>query len=66
MSYGPGNLSPTLSCAAKLGSIVRHIEEAHDTSTPIDMLTAIQLTRDPEVQEWMSAMDKAALLPVKR
>jgi len=59
------NPSPALLC--KLGSIVRHCEEAFtETGHEFDVLAVRALCRDPEVQEWMIAMDAMALLPVLR
>lgn len=58
---------PSVSLLVKLGSIAVHAEEimspkAHDFDK-----TAIQtLLDDPEVFEWRKAMDKKAMLPVKR
>jgi hypothetical protein len=60
-------LSPPASVLVKLGSIARHSEEmlspgGHD----FDRQAIIGLLADPEVQEWMDAADRLALLPVPR
>lgn len=60
-------LSPTPATLIKLGSIVRHVEEALSPSGhSFDWTTVEGLLEDPDVQEWMAAADALALLPVKR
>ncbi len=59
--------TPSLTLLAKLGSIARHVEEATGRSGhALDLVACESLLSDPEVQEWMAAMDAMAMLPVKR
>ena len=56
-----------LTILVKLGSIVVHVEEmlspdGHD----FDRQAILSGLSDPEVREWLAAMDALALLPVKR
>lgn len=61
----PLNPSPHLLC--KLGSILVHVEEGMSpTGHVFDVVTLRALLDDPDVKEWMKAMDGLALLPVKR
>lgn len=60
-------LKPPPSTLVKLGSIAVHVEEmlspkGHD----YDRIAIEQLLKDAEVVEWIKAMDKMAMLPVKR
>lgn len=60
-------LAPSAALLCKLGSIIVHSEEltsigAHD----FDRVALEQLLQDPDVQEWMQAMDGMAMLPKKR
>lgn len=65
MATAPLNPTPALLC--KLGSIVVHIEEAYSTEGhAFDMSAVSALLHDPEVTEWLDAMDKMAMLPKKR
>lgn len=60
-------LAPPLSLLCKLGSIAVHVEEALSPDGRDADRVAIQaLLADGEVQEWLAAMDAAALLPLKR
>lgn len=60
-------LNPPLGVLVKLGSLARHIEEARSaTGHALDWNAVDALMADPEVAEWMAAMDAMALLPVKR
>lgn len=60
-------LNPPASLLVKLGSLARHVEEATSaTGHDLDWQAIKALLADPEVQEWMAAMDGAALLPVAR
>lgn len=62
-----GHLHPTPSLLSKLGSIARHVEEhASADERDVDLDAARTLVQDPDVQEWMKAMDRLALLPVAR
>lgn len=58
---------PPFSVLIKLGSIIRHFEEGTGPDGhEFDLGTAKSLMEDAEVREWLGAMDKLALLPVKR
>lgn len=58
---------PEFGLLVKLGSIVRHAEEAaSDEGHPFDTIAVKTLLEDPDVVEWMAAMDRLGLLPVKR
>lgn len=60
-------LEPTPTLLSKLGSIVVHIEEHISTdSHPFDLYAAKLLLIDPEVVEWLRAMDDLAMIPKKR
>lgn len=60
-------LKPTIGLLVKVGSFVRHVEEADsDSAHEFDWSAIRGLAADHEVREWMSAMDAMALLPVKR
>ena len=51
----------------KLGSIAVHADEAISPgSHDYDVIAIRGLLDDPEVKEWMLAMDKLAFLPKKR
>lgn len=51
----------------KLGSIAVHADEMLSTDGhEFDRVALGQLLRDPEVLEWLKAMDKAAMIPKKR
>lgn len=67
MSAGAVPFEPDPSLLAKLGSIIRHAEEAiSDTGHRFDVAAVETLLEDPDVAEWMVAMDELGLLPVKR
>jgi hypothetical protein len=58
---------PNASLLVKLGSIAVHADEmlspdGHD----FDKVALEQLLKDPEVVEWLAAMDKMAMVPKKR
>ena len=60
-------LEPTPNLLSKLGSIAVHIQEyLSQMGHPFDEVTLRSLLSDPEVKEWLEAMDELALLPVKR
>ncbi len=62
-----GPLSPSAALLCKLGSIIVHAEElTSPKGHVVDKIALEQLTNDPEVQAWMEAMRKMAMLPVKR
>lgn len=59
--------TPEFALLVKLGSIIRHAEEAiSDSGHHFDVATVETLLDDPDVVEWMAAMDRLGLLPVKR
>lgn len=63
----PDPLKPSLSLLSKLGSIAVHVDEYLSPDSHVFDRTALQgLIRDREVVEWVSQMDKLALLPRKR
>ena len=60
-------ISPPIRLLAKLGSIIIHADEGagrggHD----FDWTAFRSLMADREVQEWLHAMQRMSLLPVKR
>ena len=60
-------LAPGPSLLCKLGSIVVHTDEMLSADGHIfDRVALDQLLSDPEVKEWLAAMDAAAMLPRKR
>lgn len=61
-------LQPSATLLVKLGSMVRHAEEMLDPEKghEFDLSTFRVLLNDPEIMDWFEAMDKLALLPVKR
>ena len=60
-------LKPSVSLLVKLGSIVVHAEEMLSPDGHAFDRTAIQSgLQDAELQEWIAAMTKMAMLPVKR
>lgn len=60
-------LKLSVGLASKLGSIVVHADEMLSPSGhDFDKITMIQLLRDSEVMDWITKMDKMALLPKKR
>ena len=63
----PDPLKPSAALLVKLGSLIVHLEEANSpTGHPYDKVAVEQLQADPEVMEWFTAMNKMAMLPVKR
>lgn len=59
--------NPPLGVLVKVGSIARHVEEFMSlASHPLDKVALDGLLEDPEVAEWLEAMDDLGLLPVKR
>ena len=60
-------LKPPVSLLVKLGSIAVHAEEHWSTTGHVfDRTAAEQLLQDKEVRAWLKAMNKMAMLPVKR
>lgn len=65
MSNDPFKPSTALLC--KLGSIAFHAKELFSPEGhAFDKISLDNLLQDPEVIEWIKAMDKHALLPKKR
>ena len=60
-------LRPELRLIVKLGSIAVHADEMLSSdSHDYDRIALQQLLADPEVVEWIDAMDKMAMTPKKR
>lgn len=60
-------LKPTPTLLCKLGSIIVHAEElASPDGHGFDKIALEQLIDDPEVNQWVRAMDAMAMLPKKR
>lgn len=60
-------LHPAASLLVKLGSILVHAEELlSPDGHHFDRIALQQLMQDPEVAEWLKAMDAMAFLPKKR
>jgi hypothetical protein len=60
-------LKPSPSLLCKLGSLAVHTEEFLSADSHEFDLTAIkQLLNDDELKTWIDAMNKLAMLPVKR
>lgn len=60
-------LSPSAALLCKLGSIIVHADEGtEDGAHFFDLHTVRTLLADPEVKAWLAAMDRMAMLPVKR
>lgn len=60
-------LKPPVTLLVKLGSIAVHVEEllspaGHD----YDREAIKSLLADPEIKDWIAAMDKMAFMPKKR
>lgn len=55
------------SLAAKVGSILVHVEEGRGTDGHHFDWTAVDtLLAQPDVREWIASLQKIALVPVKR
>jgi hypothetical protein len=60
-------MKPSAALLAKLGSIARHCDEALSvTGHEFDVGAIRSLLCDPEVVQWLDAMDKLAMIPRKR
>lgn len=60
-------LHPSTTLLIKLGSIVVHQQElASPGGHGFDKVVLDQLLADPEVQDWLDTMNRAAFLPVPR
>lgn len=58
---------PPVTLLIKLGSLAVHVEEMLSSQGhPFDRDVIFQLLADPEVKDWLAAMDRLALLPKKR
>lgn len=65
MATAPLSPSPALLC--KLGSIAVHVQEGRSQDGhPFDWTALDTLLADPEVVEWLAAMDGMAMIPKKR
>lgn len=63
----PNPLNPNAALLVKLGSIAVHTKEMlSPTGHGFDRISTQQLLDDPEIVEWVEAMDKMALLPKMR
>lgn len=63
----PNPLKPELGVLVKLGSIAIHTKEMLSPGGhPFDKLELDHLLEDPEVAEWLKAMDEMAFLPKMR
>lgn len=61
----PFELSPSL--AAKIGSIVAHVDEATGADGhEFDVVAARALVNLDDVQEWLAELRKSALIPARR
>lgn len=59
-------LQPSVTTLVKLGCLIVHYQEARDQGHEFDHIAVQQLEQDKEVVAWIAAMQKLALLPVKR
>jgi hypothetical protein len=62
-------LKPSPALLSKLGSLVVHADEYLDAAGkghPFDKNAFDALLAEPEVAEWMAAMGKLAMIPLKR
>ena len=60
-------LKPSTTLLCKLGSIIVHFDETHSPDgRHVDLQMAQEGMKDPLVVEWLSQMNKLAMLPVKR
>jgi hypothetical protein len=65
VAYDP--FRPGHSTLAKLGAIAVHVEEMLSIGGHnVDRIAIGSLLEDPEVHDWLAAMEKTALLPLKR
>jgi hypothetical protein len=63
----PDALKPKASLLVKLGSIAVHVEElASPGGHHWDKVAVESLLNDPEVKQWIAAMTKMGMMPVKR
>lgn len=60
-------LKPSTTVLIKLGSIAVHVEEMlSPKGHEFDRHALDTVLNDPEIKEWLKAMDKLAFLPLKR
>jgi hypothetical protein len=58
-------LNPDVRTLAKLGSIIGHVDELLSTQGHIfDHAAIVALVAEPDVQQWLEAMRKLALIPI--
>ncbi len=62
----PNPLEPTTALLCKLGSLIVHADEYLLMGHEFDRNAFDSILDDVEVKEWIKAMNKLALLPVKR
>jgi hypothetical protein len=63
----PDPFTPSPSLLSKLGSIAVHVEELlGPTGHTFDKSALDSVLADPEVREWLAAMARMAMLPVRR
>lgn len=63
----PNPLEPSVGLLGKLGSLLVHYQElVSHNGRAIDKIAVDTLEADLEVGDWLAAMTKMALLPVKR
>lgn len=66
-SGGSDPLAPSVALLCKLGSIIVHVDEGMGAQgSQFDMAAYTALMDEPEVKEWLAAMQALSLLPVKR
>ena len=67
LAYQTSSIAMSLTLAAKVGSLVAHVEEAVSAKGhPFDVLTFKELLADAEVKEWLTTLRLLGLLPVSR
>lgn len=63
----PDHLAPSTTLLCKLASIVVHVDEAlGPKGNTVDLTAASTLARDEDVVQWLDAMTKDGLAPVRR
>lgn len=62
-------MNPSPALLAKLGSLIVHADEYLDAAGkghPFDKDAFDALLKDPEVDDWLKAMGKLAMIPLRR
>lgn len=60
-------LKPSVALLCKLGSVIVHVDELLSPhGHEYDKIALDEAMKDAEVQEWLTAMNRMAMLPVKR